>query len=69
MKMFNIFSLPIVLFSLPNVVQTSIYIMCVRHATYYQLINLISINNFMTLHDYNNNCYIYMYFNKSLASP
>lgn len=38
MKMFNIFSLPIVLFSLPNVVQTSIYIMCVRHATINQLI-------------------------------
>lgn len=37
MKMFNIFSLPIVLFSLPNVVQTSIYIMCVRHATINQL--------------------------------
>lgn len=37
MKMFNMFSLPIVLFSLPNVVQTSIYIMCVRHATTNQL--------------------------------
>lgn len=67
MKMFNIFSLPIVLFSLPNVVQTSIYIMCVRHAT----INQLNFNKqfYMTLHDYNNNCYIYMYFNKSLASP
>eukprot|EP00477_Mikrocytos_mackini_P003257 GAHX01004072.1.p1 GENE.GAHX01004072.1~~GAHX01004072.1.p1 ORF type:complete len:58 (-),score=1.48 GAHX01004072.1:34-207(-) len=57
MKMFNIFSLPIVLFSLPNVVQTSIYIMCVRHAT----INQLNFNKQFYDIDYNNNCYLYMY--------
>lgn len=66
MKMFNIFSLPIVLFSLPMLCKR-VYTSCV--CAMQLSINLISINNFMTLHDYNNNCYIYMYFNKSLASP